>query len=224
MTHTSGSFFATFTKEIQQAEFEEDFRIRNPKFRKFIINKQGTSLVTLKMFRDSLATTVQKPQRCLYDDRDWYLAIDTYTSTFYVCYRNLMMIDIDYGKGNEYTDSGEIVTRLTAYCEKNPEVLMDIYQSRKGVHVFMIHQTYDYHDDSSLELMLELGCDFYYVIYASLRGWSVRVNAKLGEQIPIYTHLTRIGTGKPTHELECLVQLHVNFLPVFSNVMESKMY
>jgi hypothetical protein len=218
------TFFDTFTKEVLQADFTLDNRIKNSGFRKFIIKTHGKTVSTINILRDSLAITIKKPQRCLYADQDWYLAIDTYTSTFYVCYRDLMMIDIDYGKGNQYTTYKEVINMLQLYCDKNPTVLMDIYQSGKGVHVFMLHQKYDYHLDRSLELMLELECDFYYVIYSSLRGWSVRVNSKIGESKPIYKSLGRIGTGSPINRLECLVKVHINFLTTFADVTESKMY
>ena len=230
MVMTGGSvtepnnFYQTFVTEVQQRTFKADSRIANSKFRKFIITQLGATLETLYLLRDSLAVTVQKPQRCLYADTDWYLAVDTYTSTYYVCYQQLLMVDIDYGKGNQYLTVDPILAKLREYAKLHPDLLLEVYASGKGVHVFVISQPHNYQCDASLTLMLELGCDFYYAIYASIRGWSVRVNAKLGETAPIYTKITRIGTGQPDDHLVKLVQLHLNFLPVFAQTMESRMY
>jgi hypothetical protein len=224
MVDTTHSFYQVFINEILNHKFQADSRIRDTKFRKFIIQTEGKTLSTVSLLRNSLATTIQKPQRCLYADKDWYLAIDTYTSTFYVCYQQLMMVDIDYGKGNQYTTPEQIIDMLTEYTVNNPEVLMEVFQSGKGVHAFLVHKPYDYHCQNSLQVMLNLGCDFYYVIYASLRGWSVRVNAKIGEQVPIYTKLATLGTGVADPHLSRLVNLHLNFLPTFANVTESKMW
>ena len=217
------SFYQTFVREILQGDFQADPRVENPEFRKFIIQERGESLESIGLFRDSLATTLQKPQRCLYSDSDWYLAIDTYTSTFYVAYRNLMMVDIDYGKGNHYSDVEQVLEFLRKYCLDHQGRLLDVYASSKGVHVFILDQPLDYHRPESWQLMLDLGCDFYYVIYASLRGWSVRVNAKVGESRPIYRPLGRIGEGVALPQLECLVALHLNFCQTFSDVHASKM-
>lgn len=224
MNSGDDTFYNIFLKEIVQHTFKEDRRIRDSSFRKFLVQKKGQTLETLHLLRESLAVTIQKPQRCLYDELDWYLAIDTYTSTFYVCYRDLMMVDIDYGKGNTYETSEEVLAMLRTYAEAHTEVLMDVYASGKGVHVFLLHRNYDYHRDSDLQVMLDMGCDFYYTIYTSLRGWSVRVNAKVGETQPIYRSLGRIGTGTPIPQLESLVKLHLNFLLTFQGVEPSKMF
>ena len=224
MTSGNDTFYNTFLKEIVQHTFKEDRRIREPAFRKFLIEKRGRTIESLHLLRESLAITIQKPQRCLYDEMDWYLAIDTYTSTFYVCYRDLMMVDIDYGKGNTYKTGDDVLAMLRTYAEAHPEVLMDVYASGKGVHVFLLHRPHDYHSDADLQVMLDMGCDFYYTIYTSLRGWSVRVNAKVGETHPIYTSLGHIGTGKSIGQLECLVKLHMNFLVTFQGVDPSKMF
>ena len=148
-----------------------------------------------------------------------------YTSTYYLCYKNLLMIDVDFDK--EIEDSTKNIEKYLVFLQdfiaSHPEFIFDIYQTRKGLHLFALHKEYDYKSDETLKLMLELKGDFYYIIYSHIRGFCVRLNRKVGECSPIYKYLKRMGNKQPIPRLESLVKLHFNSLEMYSNGELSRM-
>jgi hypothetical protein len=148
-------------------------------FTKIIIDNEDP-VISVKMLSYVMSHSILKPQRLLMDDDDYYVAIDMYTNTYYICYRDLMMIDIDRYKSKDETIDvlDDIKTKLSKY----PELFFRIFSSRNGYHIFVLNRSMDYKSDESIRLMYELGCDFYYIVYSYLRGWSVRLNKKKGEE------------------------------------------
>ena len=224
-------FFESYQKNILEKAFKVEETLKDGKFRKFVIQKKGKTLETIGLFRDSLASTLQKPQQCLYSDTDYYIAVDTLTDTYYVCYRDLMMVDIDIPKesdNNSYSvkDLESLKSMLESYTQRHPEALIEVYQTRNGFHLFMMHRTYDYQSEEAIQTMLDLHADFYYTIYSHLRGWSVRLNKKYRELAGderIYSKIGRFGTGEAIPHLEKLVTLHLNLLDSFKGTPESRM-
>ena len=151
----------------------------NRGFTKFIIDNEDP-VISVKILSYVMSHSLLKPQRLLLDDDDYYVAIDMYTNTYYICYRDLMMIDIDrYKSKDDTTDTlNDIKVKLSNY----PELFFRIYSSRNGYHIFVINKSMNYKSDESIKLMYDLGCDYYYIVYSYLRGWSVRLNKKKGEE------------------------------------------
>ena len=52
---------------------------------------------------------------------------------------------------------------LIEYCQNNPDLLFKVYLTRKGLHVFLVSHHKLFTDDNSIQLMLNLKCDFYYI-------------------------------------------------------------
>ncbi len=211
-------FFTTFRDNILNKDLTCDPIFRDPQFRRFVINSRGKNLETVKFLSDPLKLSMKKPQRCLHDDTDYYLGLDTYSKTYYICYRNLLMIDIDLGKDDQFLDREAYLTFLKAYSQQHPELLFDVYQSRNGLHLFALHKKYDYSSDEALGLMIDLHCDFYYIVYTHIRGWSVRLNRKFKDSTGgLYHFVTRVGSGVADNYLEKLVTLHLNFSELFAD-------
>lgn len=205
-------FFSTYENDIIKQEFEVDESMKDTGFRKFIIQENGQTPSTIHMMKNSLATTIKKPQRCIMDHPDFYVGIDLYTNTYYICYRDLLMVDLDE------SDEGKMNTLVDGYLNKHPGCVIDIYKTRKGYHLFLLDRPRDYKDDTSLQTMLDLGCDFYYTIYTALRGWSVRLNRKQNERIacPLYEYVGRRGCGGAVDKrLEGLVNIHIKLCEQF---------
>jgi hypothetical protein len=225
-------FFTTYQNDILQGTFNPDPAFKDPKFRKFVITQKGKTVETVKLFRDSMASTLKKPQQCLYSDTDFYIAVDTYTDTHYICYRNLLMVDIDIPKesdldGMAVKDVESLKIMLSDYNNRNPDSLIDVYQTRSGFHLFLLHRTFDYQTDEAVSTMLELHSDFYYTIYSHLRGWSVRLNRKIQDvdrrDQYIYKKVGRFGSGVANPHLEKLVNLHLNLLESFQDSPDCRM-
>jgi hypothetical protein len=76
-------------------------KLRSTAFRNFIINKFGKNYETVQLIKNSMISAMIRPQRLLTDTDKFYLACDMITNTYYICYKELMMIDIDFYKDHE---------------------------------------------------------------------------------------------------------------------------
>lgn len=151
-------------------------------FTKYIINNEDP-VISVKILSRIMSHSILKPQRLLVDNDDYYVAIDLFTNTYYICYRDLMMIDIDrYKHIDKDNQDIDILDEIKNKLKKYTEFFFRIYASRNGYHIFLINKSMDYKSDQSIQLMSDLGCDFYYIVYSYLRGWSVRLNKKKGEE------------------------------------------
>lgn len=212
-------FFESFiklnaTEATDLAEWHED--LKNADFRNFIIEKKGKNFKTVKLLSANLLPCMQKPQQLIYDDPEYYIAIDTYTYTYYVCYKRLLMIDLDYSKSTH--DKATILKKVNDYCTERPELFFRVFETRNGLHLFLASQPMDYQSKKAIKLMLALDCDFYYTIFAYIRGWSVRLNRKADDhKDDLYREIEPIGTGKSDQLLDKLINLHINLMKVFQN-------
>ncbi len=190
----------------------------------------------LDMLVPALKKAMAKPQRLLQEDPDWYVAQDLNTNTFYICYRTLLMIDIDFYKDSEKImvddpdnaskvkkRQAEILDQLEDYALLN-DLRFRIFRTRNGIHVFLVSRPGVYTNLADIKMMLDLGSDFFYAIYSHIRGWSVRLNRKSKEVEMAYPYLCDVGDVAADEYLSKLVDLHLNLLPVFANDDPSHMY
>lgn len=225
--------------------------LKDSRYRNFLLKQGLPKLEAVKLFADPLMTKVCKPQKLITNDPDYYVAVDLATSTYYVCYRHLLMIDIDLYKdqkdsrpmdtveGQSNQDGlRQILLGIREYCQKYSQLRFRVFRSNGGIHLFAVNRGYDYKDDSTLQLMLDLGCDFYYIVYSYVRGYSVRLNPKTvegpelresnaGENIrkkKLYKELDPIGDGPVDPHLNKLVDLHLDLCEVFKDVQPSMMF
>jgi len=263
-------FFESFT-ELNKLDATKqlgwDPELKNSEFRKFILNKLGPQLKTIKTIAPGILPVLQKPQQLIYDEPDYYIAIDTYTYTYYVCYRNLLVIDIDFHKldsegavgavsdvgnvgdvgdvgdigdigdvsepelprvsaSNETSSSNLILDKVRDYCQSHQELSFRIFKSRNGFHLFLVSQNMNYQSDDALQLMLDLECDFYYLIFCYWRGWSIRLNRKRADPIDqdLYQEIDSIGSAPQDQYLNNLVDLHYNLMKVFQTEAPNLMW
>jgi hypothetical protein len=153
-------------------------KLRDRGFAKYV-QENADPETSVKLISYTMRRSLLKPQRLLIDENDYYVGVDLNTNTYYICYRNLMMLDIDRYKQDAGTDTlNDIKSKVAA----RPELAFRIYESRNGYHLFVLNRGFDYTSDEAIRLMWELGCDYHYIVYSHLRGWSVRLNKKAGEE------------------------------------------
>ncbi len=190
-------------------------------FRNFLLEKEK-NVELVQLLADVLISKVIKPQRLILDAEDYYIAIDMLTNTYYVCYRQLLMIDIDFYKYK--IEEKEILEKIEAYALKN-NLCFQIYKSQNGIHAFLVNKYCDYRDNKYLQIMLDLGCDFYYIVYSYLRGWCVRLNRKKRDtSAELYQYIKKVGVEKEDDHLMKLTSLHINLVEVFENVEPCLMF
>lgn len=222
--------------------------LNDPGFRRDLLKHKGPSIELLHLLKPNLIKTIIKPQRLIQDEPDFYIAIDLMTNTYYICYRTLLMLDIDFyklkigplaslnnGVGDKAPHTGggflphgennrskgerkrEILDDLEKYTVTHPDILFRTFESRNGIHAFIVSKPCDYQNDETSQLSIDLNSDFYYTIYASIRGWSVRLNRKKSDQWPLYSFIKDIGTASPDPHLEKLIVLHLKLCDCFKN-------
>lgn len=221
-------------------------KLDDMQFRNFLIESKGKTIGLVKLFSDSITRIIMKPQRLLYDEEDFYIGIDLYTNTYYLCCKELMMIDIDLykaysslsndndnhddniGNDNNIIDNGKVVKYFEDYCDEhlkkyNEKLKFKLYRSRNGIHAFLTSRLSNYKSDFDINMQLNIGSDFYYVVYSHLRGWSVRLNRKKNERNnELYEYIGDVGNGEPIERLEKIVDLHIKLTKTFANVGNTK--
>ena len=147
-----------------------------------------------------------------------------------------MMIDIDFYKDSEkiiITDENykekiskkqaEIIDKIEDYALLN-DLRFRIYRTRNGIHAFLINRYANYTNYHDLKIMLDLGCDFFYIAYSRIRGWSVRLNRKEKEEKIKYNLICDVGDVEPIENLVKLTDFHIDLISVFENSGPSKMF
>jgi hypothetical protein len=145
-------------------------------------NQNKTDCSLLHKFQ---VISMNKPQRILKDSKDFYVAVDVFTNTLYVCFRNLLMVDLD--EPLELKDVIQLASRsLNAFM---------IHKTKKGWHIFDVSKDWDgdYASKESRNVMKSMKCDANYIQYAIVRGWCVRLNKKSNEcrdpNVSIYSNV-----------------------------------
>lgn len=231
----NGLFYQSFL-DLYKSNPEYDSRLKDRNFRIFLMNKCKRDFTLIKFISNYVHNLILKSQKLIHNDIDYYIAIDMITNTYYICYKHLLMIDIDFYKNDKCYDQQSIINLIQEYCNtysannKNDGLIFRLYQSRNGIHAFLLNKRMNYMDDNSIKLMLDLQCDFYYCIYAHLRGWCVRLNKKDKDNDILYTYIFDIRSESDNCEnltidphLEKLTNLHINLSNIFCKTTDKCM-
>ena len=221
-------FYNSFLSLLDEKTCPYPKELDDASFRKFLLQQTGRTPELVKTIAPALQSRILKPQQLLHDDDDYYVATDMVTNTYYVCYRNLLMVDIDFYKDEQTLTreqrTEQLMDKLRSYCEGR-NYRFRVFSTQNGVHAFLVSAKMDYRDDNALKIMLDLGTDFYYVVFSYLRGWSVRLNKKKRDTTDeLYSYIGDIGAGVVDPHLDKLVTLHLNLVPVFKHVEPCLMY
>jgi hypothetical protein len=258
-------------KDDLDPDIQDQFR--NPDFRRQIQSHHTDSRLVREV-APYVKPMLKKPQELLADKENYYVAIDLMTNTYYVCFRDLLMIDIDFYKGHQ---GDEKIEDYLPHCTCQIQQIVDdyrppedeeistprqtlwrdkkclgrpsctlrytIFKTRNGYHAFVVSHRFDSKSDLALQLMIEAGTDYFYVIFSFLRGWCVRLNRKPGESISesgLYEYHCDVARGQVYQphmiedenvtviedncpypalpELSQMVVLHLNLCDVFAQV------
>ncbi len=138
-----------------------------------------------------------------YGYQDSFLCQDN--KMYYLKLYNLMMLDYD---DISYSEVIEILTPyLNNFCFK-------IYQTYNGYHVFIMSRTFNYGDPSSTQLMKQLNCDDYYVMFCHKNGYKIRLSPKLNRDEPYLAKYIGMVGNKELMDLTCeeLINIHDKYI------------
>jgi hypothetical protein len=173
------------------------------KFNYDLLPKTVDNAIKLAPF---LLQNMKKQQVLIETTPDYYIAQDTVDNTIYICYKNLMVIDIDDKLKN-------VVNHFSLKKES-----FSIFSSRNGYHVFCISKKVDYRDKETISFMIDNFCDFYYSIHTYIRGFCVRLNKKFDEDengLP-YQFVKLIDNGNIDPHLLDLTNKHFELTKKYS--------
>jgi len=152
---------------------------------------------------------VKRQQTLIKTSKDYYVARDNLTNTVYICFKNLLTIDID----DENIQLETIQDKLYLI----PETFR-IYKSKRGYHIYCTSKSFDYRSKQSVELMFNNFCDPYYCVYSYIRGYCTRLNNKFNSAcLQIYKYIGKIGTSDENERLVYLVNLMEKYSNKYKN-------
>jgi acetyltransferase-like isoleucine patch superfamily enzyme len=204
--------FKKLIRNCKEQEQDSSIDIRNESY------KYQKNIDTLTLFKVPFTKLIVKEQYVIKNEDDYYIARDILTNTNYMCFKNLMMIDIDIQKINDNV----IVTDdfIINHFGQLKNLTFDIYKTSNGYHVFCVSDTFDYTNLDTIKFMLDHYGDFYYCLYAHIRGWCVRLNRKMEEFIQgnsqIYKYISRVGNKPVNNRLLHLINLHYTLSKKYS--------
>jgi hypothetical protein len=221
-------FSATFSSFSQNVNASKTSNASNLKK---VVDKVPRTPEHIAYFAENLGHLIVKPQTVVRDHNDYYVAKDNLSNTWYMCLRHVMMIDIDL---KHHDDAVSALQPL-----RSSNLLFELYKTHNGYHAFCVSQPFDYTDTSAHKIMFDLGCDYFYIVWVSLRGWSVRLNFKSGEFMerlqnkdetwlaePLYTYLGAIGNTDVLVDakLDRLVKKHVKYAEKYADYPVAQSY
>jgi hypothetical protein len=208
-------FFDTFTNYNKQLSEEEYQKYNSSEFLSF-----PKTIDTIDKLKPIFEKLITKPQKLIEDNDDYYVARDILTNTVYICFKNMLVLDIDIYKSVE--DENEILQLL-----ERSGYTFRVYKTRNGFHAFCTSQTFDYSDKKTIDWMIHMKCDFFYAFYCHLRGFCVRLNRKMDEYFEmmsvepgkrnkvddIYQYIGCLGNDKAENQELCqLAELHMKYV------------
>jgi len=220
-------FFSSFQEIYNDNYSTGDIVLAGKILADFSSEKQ--TLDNLLILKPYAAQRMQKEQRPIKDHFAFYLANDVMTNTYYICFKELMMLDIDCHDNREIS-----IQLLKDHCESHPDHLFHLFKTKNGLHAFLMSHKRDYKNLDHISEMISLGSDFFYCLNAHTRGWSIRLNRKIPEYLElmnpsntdtklIYEDLGQIGTGTVIPELQKLLAIHDFYVKKYNTTTPSHM-
>jgi hypothetical protein len=159
-----------------------------------------------------LLQKIKKEQLLIETKKDYYVARDCEDNTVYICFKDLLVIDIDKEK-NEITLK-DIIKHFEQYNKKS----FIVYSNGKGgYHMFCVSEKNKYRDINTVDFMINNYSDFYYTIFSYIRGFCVRLNEKF-EMNTRYKFETIINEKNAMKELVDLVKYHEKLMKKYSEL------
>jgi len=212
-----------FRKEKSLTELEK--KLKHTKFRNYYLNEKGFNYESILKIHKIMRSGMLRPQRLIIDSDTFYIACDMLTNTYYICYKEIMMIDIDFYKDSEgKSQEIQLSEAVKLFEQDNLDSGRSwiLYRSKGGIHAFLSSECMEYHTKESCDLMIKLKCDFNYIIYSYLRGWCVRLNRKKTETKLEYTLIKEIGVCDK--ENKKMIDMHIKLVDIFKDEYPSNMY
>lgn len=247
---TSPRFYSSFielTNSTDSLDVEVTEKMSDTGFRNHI-QSMTLDYRLVRELAPYIKRVVIKPQRLLVDMEKCYVAIDLLTNTYYACFKELIMIDID-----SYRDTPNLpIEKMLPHCLCQIESTMTItsstpekrtarwtrfncgrdaqerdkctlryriFKSGGGFHAFVISHRLSFRDPMAVQLMCESMGDYFYILFSYLRGCCVRLNRKRSDVGDIYSYYGDVVRGS-LHDRRFVSPSHVEDLDSLEELEE----
>lgn len=177
---------------------------------------------TVEKIAPYLLQSMKKEQELIDTTEDYYVARDLVDNTIYICFKELMVIDIDQGSTGDSEQSEHLdIDKIIKHFKKQKEMSFRIYGRKNELnnfcayHVFCTNKKVVYRDKETISFMIANFCDFYYTVHSYIRGFCVRLNNKFKTPNQ-YEFICKINAENEDPELVKLVELHENLINFYS--------
>jgi hypothetical protein len=205
------TFYDTFLREVTNKEIDKKNFLKISAFRTYILKTRRPNYQVIKKIAPGCLMYLQKPQRFIEGSErsrsEYYVAVDMNTNLYYICYKNVMMIDIDNKKLKP------ILEKMKWY-HQNKGYSFVLFRSLNGYHLFVMNKYMDYKSEESVELMLDFNADINYILISYIRGYCVRLNKKGSDtEHRLYTYVCEVGS--PDNTIKQLINLQFDYIDIF---------
>ncbi len=186
--------------------------LKNSKFIEHLLVNNKLTYELIKMISDGFIDYINKPQRCFVSSENEYIAVDMNTNIHYICFKDILMFDIDSCESEEV-----FLEKISNFVVKKNDSYT-VQKSTNGYHVFVTNRSFDFKSKQTIDYMIEFGCDTNYIICSYLRGFCIRLNKKTLHENPLlYEHIGNYGTS---HDPEIIER--INLIPVLIKKFSSQ--
>lgn len=185
---------------------------------------------TVEKIAPYLLQSMKKEQELIDTNENYYVARDLVDNTVYICFKELMVIDIDGG-----FDVDKIIKHFSEPKELK-EMTFRIYGRKNELnnfcsyHIFCTSKKMEYRNKDTISFMISNFCDFYYTVHTYIRGFCVRLNNKFKTQNK-YEYICTLNADRVSEqgtitnskeqenpELVELVKLHESLIEKYSKL------
>jgi hypothetical protein len=197
--------------ELLDLEHRESL-FNNKKYIEDLFKNCEINYTLIKTLAKEYINYIKKPQRYLEGTSDYYIAVDMNTNMHYICYRDILMLDIDNkDQVIDYSFLKEkMMSRSNSYA---------VYKSSRGYHIFVLDRRYQKDHEDTINYMIDFGCDTNYIICSYLRNFSIRLNKKTQDDEK-YQLIEVIDKGNIDPVIIRLVHEHIIYSDLLWNILK----
>jgi len=182
---------------------------------KFNFNLLPKCSDTVEQIAPYLLQSMKKEQELIDTTKDYYIARDLIDNTIYICFKELMVIDIDVDETSTFNSIDKIIKHFSEIPNSSFRIYgrKDEENNFCAYHVFCTDKKVVYRDKNSIQFMITNFCDFYYTVHSYIRGFCVRLNNKF-KTANEYEYICTIinGQEEEDQDLVKLVKLHESLI------------
>lgn len=166
-----------------------------------------------------------------YEQEDLIVSMNFLNNVWSLCVRDVLMIDFDLKEGVTRDDAIQIITNYTdTMHKKGHDLLFEMFDTDRGVHAFLVSEPMSHKDPVAIKMMVDLHNDPYYIGFSKVRGFCMRLNAKINMKVGFDTLQEMIdnefiskrfidnpyiGYGTPDAYVQNVISLHTSLINWF---------